>query len=83
MEIFFTHSAFRQFKKLDRRIQKRIDEKLRFYLSQKDPLQFAEPIRDLRFGSWRFRIGNYRVLFDLKNNKIIILKIGHRKDIYK
>ncbi|MCD6085478.1 hypothetical protein J7J41_00580 [bacterium] len=28
-------------------------------------------------------MGNYRVLFDVKDRKIIILKVGHRKDIYK
>ena len=33
---------------------------------------------------FRFRIGNYRVLFDVdwEDNKIFILKVGHRKDVY-
>ena len=83
MRLIFTRTAFRQFQKLNRPTQKRIDEKLRFYLTQKSPLQFAEPIRDSRFGSWKFRIGDYRVLFDVENDKIIVLKLGHRKDIYK
>jgi len=83
MRLFFTRSAFRQFRKLDRAVQKRIDEKLHFYLSKKKPLQFAEPLKDSRFGSWKFRIGDYRALFDVENNKIIVLQIGHRKDIYK
>jgi len=83
MRLIFTRTAFRQFQKLNRPTQKRIDEKLRFYLTQKNPRQFAEPIRDSRFGSWKFRIGDYRVLFDVENDKIIVLKLGHRKDIYK
>ena len=83
MKLYFTQTAFRQFKKLDRQTQKRIDEKLRFYISQKDPLRFAEPIKNLRLGEWRFRIGTYRIIFDVKKDKIIILKIGHRRDIYK
>lgn len=83
MRLFFAQSAFRQFQKLERGIQKRIDEKLRFYISQKNPLQFAEPLRDHRFGNWKFRIGDYRVLFDVEKDTIIILKVGHRKDIYK
>lgn len=82
MKIFFTKSAFHQFKKLQRSVQKRIDEKLRFYLLQKNPLQFAEPLKDRRVGQWRFRIGNYRVLFDVEDDKIIVLKVGHRKDVY-
>ncbi|MFQ6120590.1 MAG: type II toxin-antitoxin system RelE/ParE family toxin [Methanosarcinales archaeon] len=57
--------------------------KLRFYASQPNPLNFAKPIKDSRFGNWRFQIGDYRILFDVENNKIIILKVGHRKDVYK
>ncbi len=83
MKLIFAHLAFRQFQKLDRAVQKRIDEKLCFYISQKNPLQFAVPLKDTRFGNWRFRIGDYRVLFDVEGNKIIVLKLGHRKDIYK
>lgn len=83
MKIFFTHSAFRQLKKLDSGIQKRIHQKLEFYISQKSPLSFAEPIQDSRFGDWKFRIGDYRVLFDVKQNMITILSVGHRRDIYK
>jgi len=83
MRLVFTRSAFHQFQKLDRSVQKKIDEKLRFYISQQNPLKFAEPLKDPRFGNWRFRIGNYRVLFDMEDNTIIILNVGHRKDIYK
>ena len=83
MRLIFAQSAFRQFRKLDRFLQKRIDEKLSFFISQKNPLQFAEPIKDPRFGDWKFRVGDYRVLFDIEGDKIIVLKIGHRKDIYK
>ena len=83
MRLIFTRIAFRQFQKLSRPTQKRIDEKLRFYLSQQNSLKFAESLRDTRFGDWRFRIGDYRVLFDVENDGIIILKVGHRKDIYK
>ena len=83
MKLIFTYSASRQFQKLKRSIQKRINEKLRFYISQANILRFAEPLKDSRFGDWRFRIGDYRVLFDIKDSSIIVLKIGHRRDIYK
>ena len=83
MKVLFTHSAFRQFKKLNKRVQRRIDEKLLFYISQKSLLAFAEPLRDSRFGQLRFRIGDYRVLFDVEEDVIIVLKVGHRRDFYK
>ncbi len=83
MKIIFSHSAFKQFSKLEKAIQRRIIDKFDFYLSQKDILRFAEKLTDCQFGDWRFRIGEYRIFFDIYNDKINILKIGHRKDVYK
>jgi len=83
MRLLFTHTAFNQFQKLEKSIQTRIDKKLTFYLAQENPLEFAEPLHDARYGTWRFRIGDYRVLFDAEDKTIIILKVGHRRDIYK
>lgn len=83
MKIIFSKSAFRQLSKFDRQAQERIIEKLDFYASRDNPLEFAERLGDSRFGDWRFRIGEYRILFDAIDNKIEILKVGHRRDIYK
>lgn len=75
--------AAKEIDKLPSKIRKRILEKLKFYSSQRNPLRFAERLRDRRFGEYRFRIGDYRILFDVDTKKIIVLKVGHRKDIYK
>jgi mRNA interferase RelE/StbE len=32
---------------------------------------------------YMLRVGNYRILFEIENNKIIIYRIIHRKDAYK
>ncbi|PIU83448.1 MAG: hypothetical protein COS68_03990 [Elusimicrobia bacterium CG06_land_8_20_14_3_00_38_11] len=34
-------------------------------------------------GMYRFRVGDYRVIFDVDKNNIVILRIGHRKKIYR
>lgn len=75
--------AAREIEKLSPQVRKRILRKLKFYSSRENPLRFAEKLKDRRFGEYRFRIGDYRVLFDVENHKIIILKVGDRKDIYK
>ncbi len=81
MELYFARLALKDLDKIDRLARVRIIEKLKFYISQKDPLSFAKPLAgDL---GWRYRIGDYRIIFDIDNNSIIILKIGHRKDIYR
>ena len=52
-------------------------------MSSKNPINFAEHLNDFKFGEYRFRIGDYRIIFDVKDNVAMILKVGHRKDIYK
>ena len=50
---------------------------------QEDPVRYAERITDPKLGSYRFRIGDYRVIFDLEGKDIVILRVGHRRDIYR
>lgn len=75
--------ADKDIEKLPSQVRRRILEKLKFYSVQENPLRFADRLQDYRFGEYRFRIGDYRILFDVKDQKIVILKVGHRKDIYK
>jgi len=85
MEYYFKPSALRDLKKLPKSVQKRIFNKLDFYMNSNNPLKFAEALKDRALGDFRFRVGDYRVIFDFdsKKNIIIILTIGHRKDIYR
>ncbi len=83
MRLVFSAPAFHQLSRLDKRIQHRILSKLDFYLSQKQPLRFAERLTDTRFGQWRFRIGDFRVVFDVAKDAIKVLAVGHRRDIYR
>jgi mRNA interferase RelE/StbE len=34
-------------------------------------------------GQYRFRIGDYRIIFDLANDMLYVLDVGHRKEIYR
>jgi len=81
-EYTFTPQALKQLKKLPKKIQKRIINKLD-YFCKSEPLKFAQTLTDWRIGSYRFRIGNYRVIFDLEGKTIIILALGDRKEIYQ
>jgi len=83
MEYIFKPNAVRDLKKLPKLIQIRVIKKLDFFIRSEDPLSFAESLNNLAFGEFRFRIGDYRVVFDVERKCIIILAIGHRRDIYK
>ena len=83
MDVFYTQKSVKQLKSLSHSIQKRIVEKMRFYASQNDPLKFAEHLSDRREGEFRFRVGNYRLIFDVRANAIYVLKIDRRDKVYK
>lgn len=79
--LIYTQRAFRDIKKLESSARNRIGKALRRY--QDDPLKYADKIKDKKLGSYRFRIGDYRAIFDLEKDNIVILRVGHRRDIYK
>ncbi len=50
---------------------------------QADPLHFAAPLTKSADAQYRYRVGNYRILFDIEGENIVILHIQHRKEVYK
>lgn len=83
MQYYFKLSALKGLKKLPKIVQRRLVAKLEFYVASSDPLKFAESLKDKSLGDYRFRIGDYRIIFDVESNNIIALLVGHRRDIYK
>jgi len=83
MQILFSKRAKSDWQKLDRAVQERLREKLAYFISQRNPLRYAEKLHDKDSGEFRFRVGDYRIVFDAKENNILVLRVGHRKDIYK
>jgi len=82
MEIHYTYKAGDQLKKLPSEIQRRIAKKMRFYANQSNPLRFAEKLTEPREGEFRFRIGDYRIIFDVLSKKIFVLTIKKRDKAY-
>ena len=77
----YTRRAVTDIGRLDAKIKKRIGNALLHFIDS--PLRYAEPLTDSDLGSYRFRIGDYRVIFDIEGNDIVVLRVGHRKEIYK
>ncbi len=80
-KLVYTQRAIKDIRKLEQNTKKRIGQALVRY--EEDPLKYAEKLIDPRLGTYRFRIGDYRVVFDLEGSEIIVLRVGHRRDIYK
>lgn len=80
-EIFFSETAKKQLRKLEKTTQKRIIaalERIRIRPEAHLRKLIGDP-------GYRLRAGDYRIILDLDKNKLIVtvIKIGHRKSIYK
>lgn len=85
-QFVYTEKARADLHSMDNQTAERIVRKLDFYLNQPNPVVFSKPLTNSLIGHYRFRIGNYRVIFDKDNlgNVIIltILRIRHRSVAY-
>ena len=59
------------------RIRKAIETRLLI-----DPISYGLPLRKSLHGHRKLRVGNYRIIYRIHGKEVIILKIGHRKDVY-
>jgi mRNA interferase RelE/StbE len=83
-QVVFKPTALKDLKRLPKTLQRRIKEKLEFYLTQTEPLDYAvQLVGNKKTGEYRFRVGDYRIVFDKKENTLVILFIEHRRDVYK
>jgi mRNA interferase RelE/StbE len=81
----FLGKAIKDFDKIDPPFQKIIKEKL--LILAENPLALKNNIKRLKdkdLEIYRLRVGSYRVIFQKKQEELVILviRIGHRKEIY-
>ena len=67
-----------------RRVFKKMDE----YLGLKDPMTKASKLKGFEVSTYKFRVGDYRVVFRLDSKTkrlvvLVVLEIKHRKEVYK
>lgn len=70
-------------KKLDKSTVKKILNRIETYLA-KDPKGLGKPLKGEFLGYWRYRWGDYRVIYRIAEREILILilRIGNRKEVY-
>ena len=85
-KIAIARTAERQIKKLDRTVQTSILRFLRERLEpSENPRQWGKPLHGEKRGLWRYRVGDYRLICDIQDEKItvLVLEVDNRKDVYR
>lgn len=85
-KVQFTQRALKDLKKIDKHTVALILGWVRKNLEGcENPRLHGKALAANRSGQWRYRVGDYRLLAEIEDNTItiLILNIGHRRDIYK
>lgn len=83
----YTVKAVKNLQSIDKALARRIVSKIKTYSETNDPLAKAKALNGPLSGLYRYRIGDYRAIFEIDSTGVVtiltILNIKHRKDIYR
>ena len=84
MKVEFTEKSKKQFLKLDKPIKLQIPKFITKLQEYENPRVTGKALVGNLAGFWKYRVGYYRLICQIRDDKlvIIIVDVGHRKDIY-
>lgn len=84
--LIYSKLADKRLSKFDKNISFKIIKEIEKNVSRKDPLINAESLKGAWSDYYRYRVGDYRVIFYIdskgKMTIITIITVGHRKNVY-
>lgn len=85
MTVEFSEKAKKEFLKLDKPIQKQIQNFIVKLQGMKNPRSTGKALVRNLAGRWRYRVGDYRLVCEIEDEKILVtvLHIAHRREVYK
>lgn len=81
----YTPRAVKELKKLDKQTRALIFGWVEKNLVDcENPRQHGKGLTANRSGQWRYRIGDYRLIAEIQDDKVVILvlTVGHRREVY-
>lgn len=83
--IEFTRSADKAMRKLDKGIAKRVFDELDEIATLEDPRNRGKALTGNLAGVWRYRVGDYRVLCDIQDGRLVVLvvDVAYRREVYR
>jgi len=84
-KIEFDPKARKNLKSLDNSVRKQIKKFLDKLEKVENPKAFGKSLENNLSGLWRYRVGDYRIIAEIQDNRLIIyvVSVGHRSTIYK
>ena len=85
MKVEYAPAASKQFSRLDKPIQSRIKKYMSEIASLNNPRSRGKALTSNLSGLWRYRVGDYRILCRIRDDKLImtVIEIGHRSTVYR
>lgn len=81
--ILITEEAKKDIDVLPKVVKGQLRKKLTYFKELPDIKVVAKKLVHHEIGEYRLRVGVYRILFDLDKHTIVILRVIHRKDVYR
>jgi mRNA interferase RelE/StbE len=85
-KIEYDEGALADLKKLDRQMQREILDYMDKRIGKAPDFRaFGEPLRHSKFGLWRYRVRDYRIICELRDSqlRVLVVAIGHRSTVYE
>ena len=85
--IVYTKNAQKDLQRLGTSVVQRVLRKVDEYAKLADPMVKAKKLKGFELDTYRFRVGDYRIVFrlDPKTKKLVVLvvlRVAHRKEVY-
>ena len=84
-KVDYTKSAIKKLKALDKPVRRKVLNWIeKNLIGCSNPRQHGKALVGNHSGKWRYRVGDYRIIADILDDKIVILvlNVGHRREIY-
>ena len=84
--IEYTETARRQLRKLDKSVARRVVDYMdRRVAVLEDPRAVGKALRGVLGDLWRYRVGEYRIICELRDQQlcVLVVRVGSRKDVYR
>ena len=81
-KIVMTPNALKDLDNINSFDREKIIKKIEFFKSVDRINSFSKKLKDFEVGDYRLRVGNYRLIYDIDKDVIILTKIDLRKDVY-